>query len=146
MVRGADAIGLGRAVSTRDRRITRVGRLLRRLSLDELPQLWSVVRGEMSIVGPRPTIPDQVRRYSARHLHRLRVKPGITGLAQVSGRNRLTWDERIELDLIYIETMSPAVDAVILLRTPFVILAGVGLFSASGVTYDYGERDEKADL
>jgi lipopolysaccharide/colanic/teichoic acid biosynthesis glycosyltransferase len=124
MVVGAEREGAGWAVNEGDPRITRVGRLLRRLSLDELPQLWNVVRGEMSLVGPRPTLSYQVERYTARQRRRLEVKPGITGWAQIHGRARLPWDERIELDVWYVEHRSPWVDLQILLRTPLALFGG----------------------
>ena len=124
MVVGAEQLGAGYAVNRGDARITRVGRLLRRLSFDELPQLWNVVRGEMSIVGPRPTLRYQVERYDERQRHRLDVKPGITGWAQIHGRASLPWAERIELDLWYVEHRSARVDAKILLRTPLALFGG----------------------
>jgi lipopolysaccharide/colanic/teichoic acid biosynthesis glycosyltransferase len=124
MVVGAEREGAGWAVNEGDPRITRVGRLLRRLSLDELPQLWNVVRGDMSLVGPRPTLSYQVERYTARQRRRLEVKPGITGWAQIHGRARLPWDERIELDVWYVEHRSPWVDVKILLRTPLALFGG----------------------
>jgi lipopolysaccharide/colanic/teichoic acid biosynthesis glycosyltransferase len=128
MVTGAERIGAGLAVSEGDTRITRVGRLLRRTSLDELPNLVNVLRGEMAIVGPRPTVPVQVDRYSARQRGRLAVKPGITGWAQVHGRTELPWDERIELDLWYIEHRSWRLDLRILRRTVAMVLGGRGLY------------------
>ena len=118
---GAEHKGAGYAVNEGDPRITRVGHLLRRLSIDELPQLWNVVRGEMSLIGPRPTLAYQVERYSPRQRRRLEVKPGITGWAQIHGRARLPWDERIELDVWYVEHRSPRVDAKILARTPLAL-------------------------
>jgi lipopolysaccharide/colanic/teichoic acid biosynthesis glycosyltransferase len=124
MVVGAEALGAGWAVNEGDPRITRVGRVLRRLSIDELPQLWSVVRGDMSMVGPRPTLHYQVESYTPRQRRRLEVKPGITGWAQVHGRAALSWDERIELDVWYVEHRSPWLDLRILLRTPPVLFAG----------------------
>ena len=124
MVVGAETQGAGFAVNRGDPRITRVGRLLRRLSLDELPQLWNVVRGEMSLIGPRPTLAYQVERYTDRQRRRLEVKPGITGWAQIHGRARLPWDERIELDVWYVEHRSPWVDLKILLRTPLALFGG----------------------
>jgi lipopolysaccharide/colanic/teichoic acid biosynthesis glycosyltransferase len=124
MVVGAETMGAGYAVNVGDPRITRAGRLLRRLSLDELPQLWNVVRGDMSLIGPRPTLRYQVERYDERQLHRLDVKPGITGWAQIHGRTSLPWSERIELDLWYIEHRSPLVDLKILLQTPFALFGG----------------------
>jgi lipopolysaccharide/colanic/teichoic acid biosynthesis glycosyltransferase len=124
MVVGAETQGAGWAVNKGDPRITRVGRLLRRLSLDELPQLWNVVRGEMSLIGPRPTLAYQVERYTDRQRRRLEVKPGITGWAQIHGRARLPWEERIELDVWYVEHRSPLVDLKILLRTPLALFGG----------------------
>jgi lipopolysaccharide/colanic/teichoic acid biosynthesis glycosyltransferase len=124
MVPGAERLGAGYAVNVGDPRITRTGRLLRQLSLDELPQLWNVVRGEMSIIGPRPTLRYQVEKYDERQLHRLDVKPGITGWAQIHGRAKLTWAERIELDLWYVDHRSPVVDLKILLRTPPALFGG----------------------
>ena len=124
MVVGAERQGAGFAVNEGDPRITRVGRLLRRLSLDELPQLWNVVRGEMSLIGPRPTLRYQVERYDERQRRRLEVKPGITGWAQVHGRAKLPWEERIELDLFYVENRSLALDLAILARTPLALFSG----------------------
>ena len=124
MVVGAESTGAGLAVNKGDARITRPGRLLRRLSLDELPQLWNVIRGEMSLIGPRPTLRYQVERYDARQRRRLEVKPGLTGWAQIHGRAELPWAERIELDLWYVEHHSPVVDAKILLRTPLALFGG----------------------
>jgi lipopolysaccharide/colanic/teichoic acid biosynthesis glycosyltransferase len=124
MVQGAETQGAGWAVNKGDPRITRVGRLLRRLSLDELPQLWNVVRGEMSLIGPRPTLAYQVERYTDRQRRRLEVKPGITGWAQIHGRAALPWEDRIELDVWYVEHRSPRVDLRILLRTPLALFGG----------------------
>ena len=137
MVRNASSQGLGMLVASDDARITRVGAVLRRWSIDELPQLLNVVIGDMSIVGPRPTYAEQVARYSAEHRGRLRVRPGITGLAQVSGRNAVSLIDRINLDIEYIENLSPAMDARILLRTPAAILRVRGLYGTYGVTPDY---------
>jgi lipopolysaccharide/colanic/teichoic acid biosynthesis glycosyltransferase len=124
MVVGAETMGAGLAVNHGDDRITRVGRLLRKLSLDELPQLWNVVRGEMSVIGPRPTLRYQVEQYDDRQRHRLDVKPGITGWAQVNGRATLPWAERIELDVWYVEHRSPLLDLRILARTPLALFGG----------------------
>jgi len=124
MVVGAEHMGAGAAVNRGDSRITRAGRILRRLSIDELPQLWNVVRGDMSLIGPRPTLRYQVDRYDERQHHRLDVNPGITGWAQIHGRAALPWAERIELDLWYVEHRSAAVDLKILLRTPLVLFGG----------------------
>jgi lipopolysaccharide/colanic/teichoic acid biosynthesis glycosyltransferase len=124
MVVDAEHQGAGLAVNRGDARITRVGRFLRRLSLDELPQLWNVVRGEMSLIGPRPTLRYQVEQYSDRQRRRLDVKPGITGWAQVNGRASLPWEDRIELDVWYVENRSPWLDLRILARTPLALLGG----------------------
>jgi lipopolysaccharide/colanic/teichoic acid biosynthesis glycosyltransferase len=124
MVEGAERMGAGPAVDAGDSRITRVGAFLRRTSIDELPQLWNVLRGEMSIVGPRPTFRYQVEQYDERQLRRLEVRPGLTGWAQVNGRAALSWPERIELDVWYVDNRSPRVDLAILLRTPLVLFRG----------------------
>jgi lipopolysaccharide/colanic/teichoic acid biosynthesis glycosyltransferase len=124
MVVGAERQGAGWAVNRGDPRITRVGRVLRRLSLDELPQLWNVVRGDMSLIGPRPTLRYQVERYTDRQRRRLDVKPGITGWAQIHGRASLPWEERIELDVWYVENRTAWLDAKILLRTPLALFGG----------------------
>ncbi|HTK22620.1 MAG TPA: sugar transferase [Gaiella sp.] len=121
---GAEHLGAGFAIDRGDSRITRVGRFLRRTSIDELPQLWNVLRGEMSVIGPRPTLRYQVDRYSARQRRRLDVRPGLTGWAQVNGRATLSWDDRIELDVWYVEHRSPLVDLKILLRTPLALFGG----------------------
>jgi len=105
-----------------DPRLTRVGRVLRRWSLDELPQLINVLRGEMSLIGPRPALLRHLERYNAEQRRRLEVRPGMTGLAQVSGRNALTWEEKIAYDIQYVEGYSLALDLRILLRTPRAIL------------------------
>jgi lipopolysaccharide/colanic/teichoic acid biosynthesis glycosyltransferase len=124
MVVGAETMGAGLAVDRGDPRITRTGRLLRKLSLDELPQLWNVVRGEMSVIGPRPTLRYQVEQYDEHQRHRLDVKPGITGWAQINGRAALPWADRIELDVWYVEHRSPPLDLKILARTPFALFRG----------------------
>jgi lipopolysaccharide/colanic/teichoic acid biosynthesis glycosyltransferase len=128
MVTGAEFIGAGLAIQQGDDRITRLGAFLRRTSLDELPNLWNVLRGEMSIIGPRPTVPVQVQQYTERQRGRLAVRPGITGWAQVNGRAALPWSERIELDLWYVEHRSPAVDLRILAATVRMVLGGHGLY------------------
>jgi lipopolysaccharide/colanic/teichoic acid biosynthesis glycosyltransferase len=128
MVSGAEHMGRGLAVSEGDTRITGVGAILRRTSLDEVPNLINVIRGDMSIIGPRPTVPVQVTQYSERQRGRLAVRPGITGWAQVNGRTELSWEERIELDLWYIEHRSWPIDARILWRTARMVLMGDGLY------------------
>jgi lipopolysaccharide/colanic/teichoic acid biosynthesis glycosyltransferase len=129
MVPGAETMGAGIYVLEGDARITRVGRLLRRFSLDELPNLVNVLRGEMAIVGPRPTVREQVDRYTDRQRRRLEVKPGITGWAQINGRTSLPWPERIELDVWYVEHRSLRLDLRILARTARMLATGHGLYS-----------------
>jgi hypothetical protein len=124
LIGGADAAVFGFAV-------TRIGRLLRRLSIDEIPQLINVLRGEISIVGPRPTLPYQVQRYDSRQADRLRVLPGLTGLAQVNGRNEMARPERIEWDLEYVASQSLWLDLKVLARTVQVILVGDGMAGQS---------------
>jgi lipopolysaccharide/colanic/teichoic acid biosynthesis glycosyltransferase len=128
MVSGAEAMGAGLAVDAGDSRITRLGAVLRRTSMDELPNLVNVLRGEMSIVGPRPTVQVQVDRYTERQRGRLGVRPGLTGWAQIHGRASLPWHERIELDLWYVEHASLRLDLQILLRTARMVLGGDGLY------------------
>ena len=132
MVVGAERQGLGYAVDRGDARITRVGRILRRTSIDELPQLWNVVRGDMSVIGPRPTLRYQVERYDERQRKRLDVRPGLTGWAQIHGRATLAWAERIELDVWYVEHRSPLLDLKILLRTPLALFGGTYRGSSGG--------------
>jgi lipopolysaccharide/colanic/teichoic acid biosynthesis glycosyltransferase len=128
MVQGAEAIGAGMAVNAGDARITRVGRFLRRTSLDELPNLVNILRGDMSLVGPRPTLPSQVAQYTERERGRLAVRPGLTGWAQVNGRASLPWTERIELDLWYIEHRSWRLDLRILWRSARMVVLGDGIY------------------
>jgi lipopolysaccharide/colanic/teichoic acid biosynthesis glycosyltransferase len=129
MVPGAESMGAGIYIVEGDTRITRVGRLLRRFSLDELPNLVNVLRGEMAIVGPRPTVEEQVDRYTERQRRRLDVKPGITGWAQINGRTSLPWPDRIELDVWYVEHRSLRLDLRILLKTARMLATGHGLYS-----------------
>lgn len=131
MVSGAEHLGAGLAISAGDTRITRIGTLLRRTSLDELPNLWNVVAGQMSIVGPRPTLQHQVDSYTSRQRGRLAVKPGITGWAQINGRASLPWPDRIELDLWYVEHRSLALDLRILRMTVGQVLRGEGLYKGT---------------
>ena len=129
MVPGAETMGAGIYIVEGDPRITRTGRLLRRFSLDELPNLVNVLKGEMAIVGPRPTVQEQVDRYTERQRRRLEVKPGITGWAQINGRTSLPWPERIELDVWYVENRSLRLDLQILARTARMLATGHGLYS-----------------
>jgi lipopolysaccharide/colanic/teichoic acid biosynthesis glycosyltransferase len=125
---GADPVGVGTPVLPGDSRVTRVGRVLRRLSLDELPNLVNVLRGELAIVGPRPTLPAQVAGYTPHQRRRLDVRPGVTGWAQVNGRAGIPWEERIELDVYYVEHRSLGLDLRILARTVRLLLTGRGLY------------------
>jgi len=136
MVQGAEGMGAGMAVNEGDPRITRVGALLRRYSIDEIPNLVNVLRGEMAMIGPRPTIPVQVEQYTPRQRGRLAVKPGITGWAQVNGRASLPWSERIELDLWYIEHRSWRLDLTILARTAAMVFHGAGLYKGASGGWD----------
>jgi lipopolysaccharide/colanic/teichoic acid biosynthesis glycosyltransferase len=131
MVSGAEFQGAGLAIAAGDGRITRVGSLLRRYSLDELPNLWNVLKGEMAIVGPRPTLEHQVQQYTPRQRGRLAVKPGITGWAQINGRASLPWPQRIELDLWYVEHRSTALDLRIVSRTVGLVLSGSGIYKGA---------------
>ncbi len=128
MHQGADPVGVGTPVYAGDARVTRVGGLLRRFSLDELPNLVNVLRGELAIVGPRPTLPAQVESYTPRQRRRLDVRPGLTGWAQVNGRAGIPWEERIELDVWYVEHRSLGLDLRILGRTLSLLVTGHGLY------------------
>lgn len=125
---GAHKTGLGLNVSSDDDRITGVGRWLRRFSVDELPQLLNVLSGDMNVIGPRPALPFQVEKFTAFQRRRLEVRPGLTGWAQVNGRNALSWSERIEADVWYVEHRSLWLDLRILGRTPRAILSTEGLY------------------
>lgn len=139
MIVNATSQGLGLNVSRGDSRITRVGRVLRDLGLDELPQVLNVLTGEMSLVGPRPTLSYQVAHYTALQRRRLDVRPGITSMAVVSGRNALTWEQRIELDIWYIDHWSMWVDLKILVRTLWrVLITREGLYGEGGVNDSFG--------
>ena len=138
MVQGAEGMGAGMAVNEGDPRITRVGAILRRYSIDEIPNLVNVLRGDMAIIGPRPTIPVQVEQYTPRQRGRLVLKPGITGWAQVNGRASLPWSERIELDLWYIEHRSWRLDLEILLKTARMVFHGAGLYKGASGGWDAG--------
>jgi lipopolysaccharide/colanic/teichoic acid biosynthesis glycosyltransferase len=139
MKQGSSPEGIGTAVTPTDPRVTRVGRILRRTALDELPNFVNVIKGEMSIIGPRPTIPAQVELYTPEQKRRLEVKPGITGYAQVNGRAGIGWEERIELDVYYVEHRSATLDWKILLRTPRVLLGGSGATASGGADSEVPE-------
>lgn len=140
MVDNAVEMGLGYEIAKDDSRITRVGKYLR-WGIDELPQLLNVFRGEMSMVGPRPTLPHQIEKYSEREKRRLEMKPGLTGWALVNGRNKLSWPERIKLDIWYIDHWSLWLDLKILLKTVWVVIfKREGIYGKDGVTRDY-ERE-----
>ncbi len=140
MVDNAEKFGLGYEIEKNDTRITRVGKYLR-WGIDELPQLINVFKGEMSLVGPRPAMPHQVKKYSEREKRRLEVKPGITGWALVNGRNILSWPERIKLDIWYIDHWSLWLDLKILFKTVWeVVFKREGIYGEDGVTRDY-ERE-----
>ncbi len=143
MVADAEHKGLGLAIGKNDDRITRVGKFIRASSIDELPQLWNVLMGEMSIVGPRPTVPSQVKRYDDFQRRRLEVKPGLTGWAQVNGRNSISWNKRIELDVWYVDQRSFWLDLLIVLRTPLALIPNRDThYGPSGVVEDFKGRDE----
>jgi lipopolysaccharide/colanic/teichoic acid biosynthesis glycosyltransferase len=137
MVDKATNMGLGLNVAADDFRITRVGCFLRNTSMDELPQLFHVINGDMSLVGPRPTLPYQVAAYDDFQRRRLKVKPGITGWAQVNGRNSIPWEERIKLDVWYVNNWSLRLDFSILLKTIRVLARQEGLYGPTGVNYDF---------
>jgi lipopolysaccharide/colanic/teichoic acid biosynthesis glycosyltransferase len=142
MVTGAETMGAGLAVNHGDDRITRAGALLRRTSFDEVPNLINVLRGEMSVIGPRPTVQVQVDRYSSRQRRRLDALPGLTGWAQVNGRATLPWAERIELDVWYLEHASLRLDLQILARTARMAVTGHGLYK--GATGGWTEPPPKS--
>ncbi|MBF6619507.1 MAG: sugar transferase [Patulibacter sp.] len=141
MVQGAEGMGAGLAIVHGDARITRLGRFLRRTSIDELPQFVNVLRGEMSIVGPRPTVPSQIAAYDDRQRERLLVRPGLTGWAQIQGRTTLSWPERIEFDRWYVANRSLRLDLRILLATVRVVLGGAGV-ERDGAAWEAPEQDE----
>ncbi len=139
MVDGAVNKGLGVTVVKDDNRITRIGRLLRALSLDELPQIINVLNGDMSLIGPRPTLPHQVEVYTPHQRRRLEVRPGITSWASVNGRNRLPWEERIELDVWYVDNLSVWLDVKILFKTLWVaFVTRDGVYAEEGANDDFG--------
>jgi lipopolysaccharide/colanic/teichoic acid biosynthesis glycosyltransferase len=138
MVDGAEHKGLGYEVAGDDDRITGIGKVLRNASLDELPQLLNVVRGDMSLMGPRPMVGKQVAKLDARQMLRQQARPGISGWAQVNGRNALDWNERIELDLWYIENWSFSLDLMILWRTVSTVIRREGLYGEGGINRAIG--------
>lgn len=137
MIPDASDMGLGLKVAQNDARITPVGHFLRRTSLDELPQLLNILKGDMSFIGPRPTLLCQVKQYNDFQKKRLLIKPGITGWAQVNGRNSLSWPERIVLDVWYVEHFSLWLDYKILLKTMRVIWVKDGLYGKEGINEDF---------
>lgn len=139
---GASGKGLGLNISSDDDRITRVGHWLRRFSLDELPQLLNVLRGDMNVIGPRPALPFQVEKFTPFQKRRLLVRPGLTGWAQVNGRNALSWSERIEADVWYVEHRSLLLDLRILWRTPAAVLSSEGLYEKDAGVGDAMNRQE----
>jgi undecaprenyl phosphate N,N'-diacetylbacillosamine 1-phosphate transferase len=141
MIENAAGMGSGLYVAQDDSRITRVGKVLRRLSLDELPQLLHILTGEMSLVGPRPALPYHVEHYTERQARRLQMRPGLTGWSQVNGRNLLSWPERLEKDAWYVDHFSLLLDARVLFRTPAVWLSGAGLYGEREKFYFSGQDD-----
>ena len=141
MIVGAASQGLGIEIAARDTRITRVGHWLRRWSLDELPQLWNIVRGQMSLIGPRPSLPEQVARYTPQQRRRLDALPGLTGWAQINGRNDRSWDERIQLDCWYIEHWSWALEWRIIRGTWRAVVDLQGIYGSKGTVRDLGKED-----
>jgi lipopolysaccharide/colanic/teichoic acid biosynthesis glycosyltransferase len=138
MVAGAMDRGLGTTVSAGDQRLTRVGAFLRRWALDELPQLWNVLKGEMSHVGPRPTFAYQVEQYDDIQRRRLEMRPGITGWAQINGRNAITWPERIELDVWYVDHATLWLDFKIMLKTLWLaFVVREGIYGPAGINQDF---------
>lgn len=143
MVVGAQQMGTGLRVTSGDDRITRSGRMLRATSLDELPQLINVVRGDMSLVGPRPTVPEQVQRYTDHQRRRLEARPGVTGLAQVTGRTQLPWSKRIEVDIEYVDRWSMRRDLAIVFRTAVMLLRpGRDVYRDTAPAFDLPERPD----
>jgi undecaprenyl phosphate N,N'-diacetylbacillosamine 1-phosphate transferase len=141
MVDGAERTGLGHTTGPSDKRITRVGRLMRQFSVDELPQLINVLKGEMSLIGPRPTLAYQVEQYTPRQRRRLELRPGVTSYASIKGRNDLSWTERIELDIWYVEHCSWWLDLGILLKTLWVaVVTRKGVYASSGVNDEFVAR------
>ena len=145
MVDDAVNIGAGLNILDNDPRITSIGKFLREWSLDELPQLINIAKGQMSFIGPRPTLKHQVDNYSQHQRKRLNMKPGITGWAQVNGRNNLTWEERIEMDIWYIDNWSLLLDTKIFLKTFKVILTKDSIYNDRGMNYDFRGTSNSSD-
>jgi len=133
MVEGAQNKGLGYAVEKNDFRITKVGKFIRATSIDELPQLYNVLKGDMSLVGPRPTISSEVEKFSKEMQKRQDVRPGITGWAQVNGRNSLSWDDKLLLDVWYVENWNLWLDIKILFKTPLALFDKESIYGVDGV-------------
>lgn len=143
MVVGAQSMGTGLKVTDGDSRITPFGRRLRKLSIDELPQLWNVLRGDMSVIGPRPTVAAQVAQYDASQRRRLLARPGVTGWAQVNGRNAIPWSRRIALDIEYVQRWSLLMDLRILLKTAFVVFRREDTYTGAEGAFDLADRDRE---
>jgi len=141
MVVNADQIGLGYNIEKDDQRITTVGKFLRSWSLDELPQMINIIKGQMSFVGPRPALPYQVAAYTQHQRTRLEMKPGITGYAQVNGRNNIPWEKRIEFDVWYVENWSLWLDMTILAKTFKVVAKRESIYNHDGISYDFGKEN-----
>ncbi len=142
MVDGAARKGLGNTVVKDDARITRTGKVLRALSLDELPQIINILTGDMSLIGPRPTLMHQVEAYTSHQRRRLEVRPGITSWASVNGRNRLPWEERIEMDIWYVDNLSLWLDIKILFKTLWVaFVTRDGVYAEDGANDDFGVKE-----
>jgi len=147
MVVNAVNIGAGLNIVDNDPRITAAGKVLRDWSLDELPQIINIVKGEMSFIGPRPTLQYQVDNYTEHQRKRLNMKPGVTGWAQINGRNNIPWEERIELDVWYVDNWSLWLDMKIVLKTPAVVFNKANIYSNTGVSYDFkGKESDKNKL
>jgi lipopolysaccharide/colanic/teichoic acid biosynthesis glycosyltransferase len=145
MVVGAQSMGTGLKVTDSDSRITPLGQRLRKLSIDELPQLWNVIRGDMSIIGPRPTVGAQVAQYDEHQRRRLLARPGVTGWAQVNGRNAIPWSRRIELDIEYVDRWSLMMDLKILLKTAFVVFRRQDTYTGAEGAFDLNKRKTESE-